>query len=531
MEFYDPTAALPYPDVARSIFSSTLLCYPAESERTQMPMMKDWDRARVASQLLYAIEPVLDGDHDDSVAQISPVSPMPVDGQRGTAIVVNLSHTGAKLSRVVRFERQVAPLLTHPEPAQLSFRYKDEYLSVSHPPDHRWNYVSSLDGLESRPFGPLAQDNENNLSDQFAPWVGTGAYPALSGGGESSLYAETNLPALTEAANADWVYGCPITREPAKDPATVIAQDAADVSACPSSVLGATASHLPASAFASEVSSASASAPEKFCRKRARTFSGGRRSLFKRHSVEAVHVTLAVPPVALSTSVLPVAVKDKFEDEDVDTAAVQEEEVDVESAAIEMQAETRADDDVEEGVENDALDEDTDTDSEDEGSDWCPSDAIVDVPVKVKKWPKPDDKKKAQPVFGDVEDEDGRKDSERGKRERFKCDECGQIFPRSDALYVHSFRHLPYEARPFPCDLCDMRFCRKHDQQRHVLCKHTEIRSHLCKRCGSTFARSDALKRHNKMCQGTKKKTSARRARRGTWSDDEGGDVSDDESL
>ncbi|KAJ3412368.1 hypothetical protein HDV05_000842 [Chytridiales sp. JEL 0842] len=82
----------------------------------------------------------------------------------------------------------------------------------------------------------------------------------------------------------------------------------------------------------------------------------------------------------------------------------------------------------------------------------------------------------------------------------YPCLSCDRVFSRSDALAVHSYSHMEYDERPFPCDQCDLRFCRRHDYQRHIASCHLDIRPHTCENCNWSFSRSDALARHKKWC-------------------------------
>ncbi|KAJ3328267.1 hypothetical protein HDU76_010275 [Blyttiomyces sp. JEL0837] len=88
----------------------------------------------------------------------------------------------------------------------------------------------------------------------------------------------------------------------------------------------------------------------------------------------------------------------------------------------------------------------------------------------------------------------------RATSRKFPCSACNRVFSRSDTLAVHAFSHLPYDERPFACELCDLRFCRQHDYLRHKDSRHLNARVHVCPNCSWGFSRSDALYRHSKWC-------------------------------
>ncbi|KAI9324021.1 hypothetical protein DFJ73DRAFT_966626 [Zopfochytrium polystomum] len=91
--------------------------------------------------------------------------------------------------------------------------------------------------------------------------------------------------------------------------------------------------------------------------------------------------------------------------------------------------------------------------------------------------------------------------SKRSTQHSITCEDCGRGFARTDLFAIHQFHHRPYESRPFPCELCPLRFCRHHDYLRHKASLHSDAREHTCRRCGASFARTDALFRHKVSCQ------------------------------
>ena len=95
------------------------------------------------------------------------------------------------------------------------------------------------------------------------------------------------------------------------------------------------------------------------------------------------------------------------------------------------------------------------------------------------------------------------------------CTQCGKLFQRSYNLKAHMETHDPHRSQPHICRYpdCDKRFVRKTDLIRHEGCVSRSIRSpvsigadntqvHLknrnftCKRCNSSFARKDTLRRY-----------------------------------
>ncbi|KAI7862402.1 hypothetical protein BDF14DRAFT_1736369, partial [Spinellus fusiger] len=81
----------------------------------------------------------------------------------------------------------------------------------------------------------------------------------------------------------------------------------------------------------------------------------------------------------------------------------------------------------------------------------------------------------------------------------FTCPECSQTFSRPHNLKSHLTIHSaerPYEASNFHP------FRRHHDLKRHQKL-HTGERPHVCKHCRRSFARLDALNRHQRAEGGT----------------------------
>ncbi|KAM9319890.1 zinc finger protein 740 [Gastrophryne carolinensis] len=54
--------------------------------------------------------------------------------------------------------------------------------------------------------------------------------------------------------------------------------------------------------------------------------------------------------------------------------------------------------------------------------------------------------------------------------------------------------------RPFPCDMCDMKFGQKYHLNRHKLV-HSGEKPHQCEHCQQAFSRTDRLLRHKRVCQ------------------------------
>ncbi|KAL4655570.1 zinc finger protein 2-like isoform X1 [Arapaima gigas] len=117
----------------------------------------------------------------------------------------------------------------------------------------------------------------------------------------------------------------------------------------------------------------------------------------------------------------------------------------------------------------------------------------------------------------------------------YQCSHCQQSYSRRDRLLRHQ-RHCHghvapkpgnqpcYEARPysqepphptatwsplqppsgekpFPCDMCNMRFTQRYHLARHKRI-HSGEKPYQCERCQQSFSRTDRLLRHRRLCQG-----------------------------
>ncbi|KAF8520422.1 hypothetical protein BU17DRAFT_75660 [Hysterangium stoloniferum] len=73
---------------------------------------------------------------------------------------------------------------------------------------------------------------------------------------------------------------------------------------------------------------------------------------------------------------------------------------------------------------------------------------------------------------------------------------CGSTFTRRFNLKGHLRSHT--SERPFACDWpgCDKAFARQHDCKRHYQLHSAKAGTHMCKGCGKSFSRTDALNRH-----------------------------------
>ncbi|KAI8849919.1 hypothetical protein BC829DRAFT_390508 [Chytridium lagenaria] len=71
-------------------------------------------------------------------------------------------------------------------------------------------------------------------------------------------------------------------------------------------------------------------------------------------------------------------------------------------------------------------------------------------------------------------------------------------FARISNMTSHLIVHKKTTAadRRFACVKCDTCFLRSHDLHRHMRTRHSDLRPHLCGRCGKTFSRADSLRKH-----------------------------------
>jgi transposase-like protein len=76
---------------------------------------------------------------------------------------------------------------------------------------------------------------------------------------------------------------------------------------------------------------------------------------------------------------------------------------------------------------------------------------------------------------------------------RFKCNECGSLYTRKDALQRHELSHSG--ARPFQCPHCESAFRSSANLIVHVQRKHGTPR-HLCNLCGKRFVAPSLLRSH-----------------------------------
>ncbi|KAF9427697.1 hypothetical protein BGZ94_004379 [Podila epigama] len=94
--------------------------------------------------------------------------------------------------------------------------------------------------------------------------------------------------------------------------------------------------------------------------------------------------------------------------------------------------------------------------------------------------------------------EDGVADTE---ARRYKCSICEKTFSRPFNLRSHRATHDG--VRSFSCThvgedgtVCGTSFARRHDLERHVQSRHSNVKLFSCKTCGTKCGRSDAYKRH-----------------------------------
>ncbi|KAI8850425.1 hypothetical protein BC829DRAFT_389390 [Chytridium lagenaria] len=81
------------------------------------------------------------------------------------------------------------------------------------------------------------------------------------------------------------------------------------------------------------------------------------------------------------------------------------------------------------------------------------------------------------------------------------CTVCGKRYPTTKSLRSHHVTHT--RSRQHPCKYCQKSFYTVQDLERHIA-THTKEKNHKC-RCGVSFARSDALRRHM-LAKGCEKK-------------------------
>ena len=76
---------------------------------------------------------------------------------------------------------------------------------------------------------------------------------------------------------------------------------------------------------------------------------------------------------------------------------------------------------------------------------------------------------------------------------KYKCEECGKAFGRSNTLVTHTRIHTG--DRPFMCDLCGRAFRQLGNLTRHKL-THTEAKPYACPKCNKCFSRTSNLHTH-----------------------------------
>lgn len=86
-------------------------------------------------------------------------------------------------------------------------------------------------------------------------------------------------------------------------------------------------------------------------------------------------------------------------------------------------------------------------------------------------------------------------------RPRYKCSVCDKTFSRPFNLRSHRATHDG--VRSFACShvgedgtVCGTAFARRHDLERHVQSRHSNVKLFACKTCGTKCGRNDAFKRH-----------------------------------
>ena len=79
-------------------------------------------------------------------------------------------------------------------------------------------------------------------------------------------------------------------------------------------------------------------------------------------------------------------------------------------------------------------------------------------------------------------------------KDQFICSVCSYTTRTKGRLKRHMFLHT--EERPFPCELCNLKFKSQGAWARHKKLAHTQERNFKCKFCIKTFKTSSNLKVH-----------------------------------
>ena len=87
----------------------------------------------------------------------------------------------------------------------------------------------------------------------------------------------------------------------------------------------------------------------------------------------------------------------------------------------------------------------------------------------------------------------------RGEEKKYACAQCGELFATPQDLSVHKETHSL--SKPYPCDLCGLRFMKVGTLNRHVKTAHNYSRPFQCDLCHKTFAQKHDLHRHQKIHQ------------------------------
>ncbi|KAI9476385.1 MAG: hypothetical protein EXX96DRAFT_527640 [Benjaminiella poitrasii] len=78
----------------------------------------------------------------------------------------------------------------------------------------------------------------------------------------------------------------------------------------------------------------------------------------------------------------------------------------------------------------------------------------------------------------------------------YHCHLCNHVSKRRYNLMTHIKTHDKARLKEFGCTICEKRFDRRHDRDRHLATVHRGERSFVCSDCKTHFSRRDALNRH-----------------------------------